>query len=62
MDLDTELVDSALAHLLNEIDEQNKIIERVREFVDYPGNWSALDGRRRLLLALLDGEEIEWER
>lgn len=27
----------------------------VREFVDDPGNWSALDGRRELLLILIDG-------
>jgi len=33
-----------------------------RDFVDYPGNWSATDGRRRLLLRLLDGETVEWER
>lgn len=39
-----------------------EILERVREYVDYPGNWSTFDGRRRLLLALLDGAVIDWER
>lgn len=27
----------------------------VRQYVDDPGNWSALDGRRRHLLDLIDG-------
>lgn len=27
----------------------------VRDFVDDPGNWSVLDGRRELLLILIDG-------
>lgn len=33
----------------------------VREYVQHPGNWGALDGRQRLLLALLDGEPINWK-
>ncbi|MBE7701245.1 hypothetical protein H9623_13160 [Oerskovia sp. Sa1BUA8] len=33
----------------------------VREYVEHPGNWGALDGRRRLLLGLLDGEPINWK-
>jgi hypothetical protein len=36
-------------------------LDRVREYVEHPGNWGALDGRRRLLLALLDGEPINWK-
>jgi len=37
-------------------------LAEVREFVDYPGNWSAYDGRRSLILRLLDGETVEWKR
>lgn len=33
----------------------------VREYVEHPGNWGALDGRQRLLLALLDGKHIDWK-
>ena len=30
-------------------------LEAVRDFVDDPGNWSAADGRRSILLILIDG-------
>ena len=32
-------------------------LDAAREYIDNPGNWSALDGRRRLLLAILDGKD-----
>lgn len=32
-------------------------LARVRAYVDDPGNWSGLDGRRTTLLALIDGKE-----
>lgn len=33
----------------------------VREYVEHPGNWGTYDGRRHLLLALIDGEPINWK-
>lgn len=33
----------------------------VREYVEHPGNWGTFDGRQRLLLALLDGKDINWK-
>lgn len=35
-----------------------KVIADTREYVDHPGNWSALDGRRGAILALLDGHIV----
>lgn len=32
-------------------------LEAATAYVADPGNWSALDGRRRLLLAILNGED-----
>ncbi|MBM4525154.1 hypothetical protein GS462_11100 [Rhodococcus hoagii] len=36
--------------------ELRTAIDRTRAYVDHPGNWSALDGRRRTILALLGGD------
>ncbi len=33
-------------------------LARVKAYVDDPGNWSSLDGRRTTLLALIDGKEL----
>lgn len=33
-------------------------VERVRRFVDHPGNWSAGEARRRVILDLLDGKDV----
>jgi len=33
----------------------------VRTYVDHPGNWGTYDNRRRLLLAMIDGEIDYWE-
>lgn len=32
------------------------VIQRTREYVAHRGNWSAFDGRRQLILGLLDND------
>lgn len=50
--------DAALAALA----ERDRVLALVREYVDYPGNWPAYDGRRKLLLRMLDGDGVRWPR
>lgn len=38
--------------------EMTARVERVRRFVDHPGNWSAGEARRRVILDLLDGKDV----
>lgn len=59
----TEITRNALPELLGalqaarlEVAELRAAIDRTRAYVDHPGNWSALDGRRRTILALLGGD------
>jgi len=42
---------------VTEVEEAEKRIQAAREYVADPGNWSGLDGRRRMILSLLDGED-----
>lgn len=55
-------IEGYVEHLARRATQAEERLARVREYVDYPGNWSAADGRRRLLLGLIDGEDIEWTR
>jgi hypothetical protein len=37
-------------------------VARLRAYIEYPGNWSAYDSRRFVMLKLLDGDITEWPR
>lgn len=50
-----EQADRTIARLVRENDELRAAIARTRAYVDDPGNWSALDGRRATILRLLGG-------
>lgn len=51
-----DLMQARLDALQSEADEVKARLAAVREYIDHPGNWSALDNRRRLMLGLCDGD------
>lgn len=61
-DARSEATDEAAPPMRERADAAARALAATREYVDYPGNWSAMDHRPRLLLALLDGEDVKWAR
>jgi hypothetical protein len=47
--------EQALAYWVGRVDDLESRLKKALAFVDDPGNWSALDGRRKLLRAFLTG-------